>query len=311
MIKKVFLFQTEMGHPDPWDDSINLANVGITPGLGISNNAGEFENNIHFFQRVDNRFAISHSLYTDFHLVLKRPYSTHDRDNEIPINLHKIAELLETNTWKLHGVTAKVILFGSIIGDDGTMQKDVISKASYYIRDQERIIDLVSGEEYNNPKIIPWFFCYKTNDVPLYYLVLNPNSVQCIDNIEGVYNEIAVYTISNHLKNLSEVIFKPRFSRNAKVIGEHNVLVSGNEFSVKPFSSWFVKQHLPDFFKEAKVKVDTNFQYEWQEDGSLKINTLNKNKGYLVLRWNTATGMDMIFHTSKNRFFKDYVIDVI
>ena len=56
---RVFLLQTAMGQPDPWDDSLNMANVGINPGLGYSNNATDYTNYISFFQKVDNRFAIT------------------------------------------------------------------------------------------------------------------------------------------------------------------------------------------------------------------------------------------------------------
>lgn len=310
MIKRVFLLQTEVGHPDPWDDSLNLANVGVNPGLTGTNNGIDFNNRIHFFQRVDNRFSISHSIYSESHLVLKRPYSTHDPKNEIPLNFDEIAKLVDANIWKCGIGKARVILYGSVLSEDGVKQQDAISGSSFYIRDQEKITDLITGEEHDNPKIIPWFFCYRTDDTPLYYIVLNPYSVQCITDIEGVYNGNAVYTVSNHLKNLNEVIFKPKFSRNVRLIGEHNLVTRGNEFFVKPFGSWFVQKHLPEFFKNAKIKIDTNFDYEWVED-RIKINTLNKQKGYLILRWNTGTGMDLIFHTSKNRFFNDYIVDVV
>lgn len=310
MTKRVFLIQTEMGHPDPWDDSINLANVGVSPGLGASNNAGDFNNRVHFFQRVDNRFAISFSKYLDFPLVLKRPYSPHDQNTEVPLDFNLMVDLLEKHTWTGHDGTAKVIMFGSVIGEETLSQQNAIANATYFIRNQEKIIDVVNDKEYDNPKIIPWLFVYKTDDVPLYYVVINPHSVQCIEDIEANYNGNFVYTVSNHLKNLNEVIFKPSFSRNARVIGDHNLVVRGNEFFVEPFGSWFVKQNLQGFFDKAKVKVDTNFDYEWV-GRKLKINTVNKQKGYLILRWNTGTGMDLIFHTSKNRFFKDYVVDIV
>ena len=309
-IKRAFFLQTNMGHPDPWDDSLNLANVGVSPGLGSSNNAGGVENRIQFFQRVDNRFAITHSIYPEAHLALKKPYSMHDPNNEVPINFDEIANILDNHTWRCHGGSAKVVLMASVFGPSPTTQQDAIGKATYFIRNQETITDIRTGEIFEKPRVVPWFFCYKTDDTPLYYMVLNPYSVQCIGEIEGVYNENAVFTISNHLKNINDVVFKPGFSRNVRLIGDHNLVIKGNEFTVTPFGNWFVKEHLPGFFDKSKIKVDTNFDYQWV-DGKIKVNTLNKQKGYFIIRWNTATGMDLIFHTSKNRFFKDYVVDIV
>jgi hypothetical protein len=303
MIRRVFLLQTEIGHPDPWDDSINMVNTSVNPGLGTSNNPARYDNYISFFQRVDNRFSLSHSVYSESHIVLKRPFSIHDPNTEVPINFDNIAELIDTTV-------DGVMMFGAILEDKPLTQQEVISSSSWYHRKDNEIIDLISGETLDNPKIVPWMFCYKTKDLPLYYIVLNPHSVQCLVNIEGNYNGNQIYTISNHLKNMNDVIFKPRLSKNARVMGDHNIVVRGDEFTIEPFGTWFVKRHLPEFFKDAKVKIDTNFEYTIKEN-KVVVSTLNKQKGYISLRWNTGTVMDMTFHASKNRFLQEYIIDVI
>ena len=301
--RRVFLIQTEMGHPDPWDDSLNMSNTEVNPGLGISSNPSAYESMISFFQRADNRFSISHSVYPEANLVLKRPFSMHDPQTEVMLNFDNIAELIDKSE---HGV----IMLGAVLSEKIISQQDVIGKSSFYHRKNGEVQDMISGEILKDPRIIPWFFCYKTKDLPLYYMVLNPHSVQCISNIEGQYNGNYVYTISNHLRNLNEIIFKPSLSKNARAIGEHNLVVTGDEFTIEPFGTWFVKKHLPDFFKSTKVKISTNFDYVL-DGNKIRINTLNKEKGYISLRWNTGTVMDMSFHTSKNRFLQEFIVDVI
>lgn len=301
--RRVFLIQTEMGHPDPWDDSLNMSNTEVNPGLGISSNPSAYESMISFFQRADNRFSINHSVYPEANLVLKRPFSMHDPQTEVMLNFDNIAELIDKSE---HGV----IMLGAVLSEKIISQQDVIGKSSFYHRKNGEVQDMISGEILKDPRIIPWFFCYKTKDLPLYYMVLNPHSVQCISNIEGQYNGNYVYTISNHLRNLNEIIFKPSLSKNARAIGEHNLVVTGDEFTIEPFGTWFVKKHLPDFFKSAKVKISTNFDYVL-DGNKIRINTLNKEKGYISLRWNTGTVMDMSFHTSKNRFLQEFIVDVI
>ena len=301
--RRVFLIQTEMGHPDPWDDSLNMSNTEVNPGLGTSNNPFAYESMISFFQRADNRFSISNSVYSEAHLVLKRPFSMHDPKTEVMLNFDNIADLIDKSE---HGV----VMLGAILEDKILSQQDVIGKSSFYHRKSGEVQDMISGEVVKDPRIIPWLFCYKTKDLPLYYMVLNPHSVQCISNIEGQYNGNYVYTISNHLKNLNEIVFKPALSKNARAIGEHNLIVTGNAFTIEPFGTWFVKKHLPEFFKTAKVKISTNFDYKL-DGNKIRVNTLNKEKGYISLRWNTGTVMDMSFHTSKNRFLQEFIVDVI
>jgi hypothetical protein len=249
---RVFLLQTEIGQPDPWDDSINMANTGINPGLGFSNNPSGYENYISFFQRVDNRFAVSNSIYSEHHIILKRPFSIHDADTEVPLNFDDIAALMDKT---LDGVA----LLGAVLNSDVPDQKQVISNTSWYHRINEEVVDLQTGERLQNPKIIPWLFCYKTKDLPLYYIVLNPHSVQCIQNIEATYNMNKVFTVSNHLKNLNDVIFKPKVSRNTRIVGDHNLVVKGDEFTIEPFGTWFVKRHLPEFFKTAKIEGEKSY----------------------------------------------------
>jgi hypothetical protein len=302
-MNRVFLLQTEIGQPDPWDDSINMANTGINPGLGFSNNPSGYENYISFFQRVDNRFAVSNSIYPEHHIILKRPFSVHDADTEVPLNFDDIAALMDKT---LDGVA----LLGAVLNTDVPDQKEVISNTSWYHRINEEVVDLQTGERLQNPKIIPWLFCYKTKDLPLYYIVLNPHSVQCIQNIEATYNMNKVFTVSNHLKNLNDVIFKPKVSRNTRIVGDHNLVVKGDEFTIEPFGTWFVKRHLPDFFKAAKIKIDTNFDYKIV-DNKIVVSTLNKQRGFISIRWNTGTVMDMTFHASRNRFLQEYIVDVI
>jgi hypothetical protein len=301
--RRVFLIQTEMGHPDPWDDSLNMSNTEVNPGLGTSNNPIAYESMISFFQRADNRFSISNSFYPEAHVVLKRPFSMHDTQTEVMINFDTIAELIDKSE---HGV----VMLGAVLGETSLPQQDIIGKSSFFHRKTGDVQDMISGEIVKDPRIIPWLFCYKTKDLPLYYMVLNPHSVQCISNIEGQYNGNYVYTISNHLKNLNEIVFKPALSKNARAIGEHNLIVTGDEFTIEPFGTWFVKKHLPEFFKTAKVKISTNFDYEL-EGNKIRVKTLNKEKGYISLRWNTGTVMDMSFHTSKNRFLQEFIVDVI
>jgi len=280
-----------------------MSNTEVNPGLGTSSNPSAYESMISFFQRADNRFSLSHSTYSEANLVLKRPFSMHDPKTEVMLNFDNIAELIDKSE---HGV----IMLGAVLGEHITSQQDVIGKSSFYHRKNGDVQDMISGEILKDPRIIPWLFCYKTKDLPLYYMVLNPHSVQCISNIEGQYNGNYVYTISNHLKNLNEIIFKPALSKNARAIGEHNLVVTGDEFIIEPFGTWFVKKHLPKFFNSAKVKISTNFKYVL-DGNKIRVNTLNKEKGYISLRWNTGTVMDMSFHTSKNRFLQEFIVDVI
>lgn len=302
---KLFLIQTQMGHPDPWDDAINISNVSINPGLGITNNnnAEGYESVISFFQRVDNRFVISTTEDPDADLVLKKPYSVDSIHGGIKLKFDYIASVIE-------GTVDGIALYASPLNNINNHQ-DAVQNASFYMRRTDgKVVNVVTAEVIENPNFIPWFFVFKTKDLPLYYIVMNPHAVQITGNFDGEYGDNKVYAISNHLKNLNDLIFKPKLSKNARQIGDHNIMVKGDSFTVEPFGTWFVKKHLEGFFDGVQIKVDTNFDFT-VEGNKVRINTLNKKRGFLSIRWNTGTVMDMTFNASKNRFLKEYIIDVI
>lgn len=302
---KVFLIQTEMGIPDPWNDSINMCNVAVNPGLDSvnNNNAQGYKSQMSFFQRVDTRFVISSSEDSGADLILKKPYSVNGPHLGIQIKLDDIVSMIEKTPFG-------IVLFASPFGDIKNHQEAVESATFYSRINTGEVINLKTDDIVENPTFIPWFFAYKTKELPLYYIVMNPHSIQITDNFEGEYGENKVYTISNHLKNVSELIFKPKFGRNVRQIGDHNLVVKGEEFTLHPFETWFVKKHFPHFFDNATIKIDTNFDYEIVEK-KIKIKSLNKKRGFLSIRWNSGTLMDMTFAGSKNRFFKEYIVDFI
>jgi hypothetical protein len=306
-MKKLFLFQIGNGNPDPWDDAINIVNMSLDAGLGMinNNNADKYNSVINFMQKVDRKFIITPTDDPHADLVLRKPYSVDDYHTPFKITLDYLTKIMEG--------APDVFMFATDLAKTNNDHNSAVENASFYMRNPENgeVTDIVTADVLKNPTMIPWFFCFKTKDFPLYYVVFNPNLVQVSGEIDGEYaGDNHVFEISGHIGNVSKLLFQPKFSRNVREIGEHNIFVKGNEFTVEPFGAWFVKRHLPEFFKEAKIKVDTNFDYRW-EDNKIVLNTNDKVKGYLSIRWNSGTVMDMTFKPSKNRFFKEYVVDVI
>lgn len=305
-MKKLFLFQIGNGNPDPWDDAVNIVNMTPKPGLGVIDNINPMvhESKINFMQKVDQRFIITPTQDPDADIVLRKPYSVDDYHTPFKLKLEYLASVMEG--------APDIFLFATDLKKAKGDHNTAVENASFYMRNPENgnVTDIITGEVLDNPTLIPWFFCFKTKDFPLYYVIFNQHFVQVSGDVDGEYGDCKVFEITGHIGNLSKIIFQPRFSKNVREIGEHNLFLKGDEFTVEPFGAWFVKRHLSEFFKDVKIKVDTNFDYRWEQN-KLVLNTNNKTKGFLSIRWNSGTVMDMAFKPSKNRFFKEYVIDVI
>lgn len=306
-MKRLFLFQMGNGVAHSWDDAMAVVNMGLTPGLGVntSNNPESYVSQIEFFEKVDNRFVVAPSSDPQADIVLTKPYTTEGYHSVHKLQMNYIASVMEGT---------EIAMFATV-WDRAKDHNSAIENASFYTReplyDKDSVIkDMTTGEVLDNPTMIPWFFVYKTKELPVYYVILNPYYIQHSGQFDGWYKDNYIFGVTGHHKNLSEIIFDPQFSRNVRKVGEHNLFIKGNEFTAKPFGTWFVNRHMQEFFDDAKVKVDTNFEYQIV-DGVIHLNTNDKKKGYLCVRWNSGTVMDMTFRASNNRFFKEYVIDVI
>lgn len=305
-MKNLFIFQIGNSNPDPWDDAVEMVNLDIKPGLGVThnNNSVDYKNYVNFMQRLESRFIISPTADPDADFVLQKPYVPDSYSSPFRLKFDEIVEIMDK--------APDIFIFATDLAKAGGNYKVAVENAAYYARNQETgdVTDLKTGEILYNPTLIPYFFCFKTPNYPLYYMVFNPNYVQVSGDIDGDYGEHRVAEISGHVGSISKALFSPRFSKNVREIGEHNVFVMGEEFTVEAFQGWFVKRNAPKFFKDIRPKVSTNFDYHW-EGTKIVINSKNKDKGFLSLRWNSGTPMDMTFANSKNRFFREYVIDII
>jgi len=299
-MRKLFIFQTGNGAPDPWDDSISSGNLFINGSLGNKFNPGQYPIRFNFFQKVDSRYVLGPGDTSD--LSFSHPLSIPGNRVCIPLNLEDIVLALK-------GSMVNQVIFGSYVLPNSS-QISVSETAGFFTRLEggailEHRTNKIVSESIN---IIPWFFCMKTDEVDLFYITLNSHAVQISSGIDNDYNENRVFTLSNHLKNLNELIFSPSSSRNVRII-DSQIIVKGDSFTITPFDNWFVNTHAKELFENASIKCQTNFEYV-KTGNTFKI-TLNGNIGYLYLRWNTGTNMDKIYKASNNRFFKEYVIHSI
>lgn len=299
---KAFIFHAGTGPATPWGDIGNTYNVIAEPNLGFHStlNLKKFPVEVQFFERVDTRHILAKGVDSD--LCLSKPYTTEAFLPSIPINLDDIAKIFD-----IPGTDR--LIFGAPLSLTKS-QPDAAKYTRFFSRMADgRMFDHTDNIVIDsNINIIPWFFCFRTNDLPFYYIVLNPHAVQWSSTSEGMHNENYVGYLDAHLGNLDEAFFKPSFSRNAKVIG-NQVIVKGDKLTVTPFDTWYNRAHLPGFFDSANVKCTTNFEYK--RNGTTFTFDLTDNVGYISLRWNSATVMHTNFMASGSRFLKEYVIHVI
>lgn len=299
---RAFIFHMSKGVETPWSDISNTFNVIAEPNLGYHStlNIKPYPVKARFFEKVDTRHVLTKGITSD--LCLIKPYTTDEFLPPIAINLEDIANLFNDKS-------IDRVIFGAPL-DLVKTQPDAATYTRYFSRTKDGNMfdhtdNVVIDSDVN---IIPWFCCFKTTNLPFYYIVINPNAIQWSADAEGTFGENFVGYLDDHLGNLSDAFFKPSVSRNAKVIGDQ-IIVKGDKLTLTAFDTWFNKKHLPGFFDSSDVKCSTNFKYT--RDGNTFNFDLTDHVGYITLRWNSATVMHTTFMNSRSRFLKEYVIHVI
>jgi hypothetical protein len=307
---RLWIIQTGGNVSTPWDDAISGTNTQLTPGLGNRIGPSPCKYRVSFFQKVDTRFILGRGHDSDF--MLDKPYSPGEMC-VLNFNLDDISSkldpLMSRPTFPGGGLH-KALLFGCIL--QGSMTNaDIVKNSGFFSRQSNgKIYDINNNVEIEdeNVNIIPWFFCHRAQDVPLYFIVVNTNSVQVISDLEGTYGENnTVIPIDEHNKGINNLIFNPKISRNGHLIGDQ-IVVGGDTLSITPFDNWFAERY-PEFFKDANIKCHSNFKFE--RVGNTFNFELSDNVGYVHLRWDWLSEMHMTFLSSNSIFSKDFVVHKI
>jgi hypothetical protein len=115
------------------------------------------------------------------------------------------------------------------------------------------------------------------------------------------------YNLKNDGNIKTYVYFKPTESN---ILYDIKLLVYLKLSGILPPNSLalIIRLSNTDLFDNAKVKCTTNFPVT-RNNNQFEI-TVDNSVGYLYLRWNTATAMDVALNKT-NRFYREYVVHKI
>lgn len=303
----LFLIQKGSGITDLWEDVSSAINVSGNPNRENKPFvAYELPVKIKLFETVERRFVLSNYSEDSYSFYIKRPQDVGNiatmyfNLNEV-IDAHNVLE-----NW------TDYVLFASILTNNSN-QETVAKSASFFIRTKSGSVkDVRTGIVYDDSiTLIPWFAVYKVKNTSLYYFIPNHKTVSVGELNENVAEDGSkVFVTDCHLGNLRDLIFKPKTSRNARIINDNTIFVRGNKFTIKPFDNWFTNLHCEDFFKPQLLKCSTNFEYTKDENGIHF--TLTETDGYIIIRWPMEVSMlHGIFLRNRNTLYREYVVKQI
>lgn len=142
---------------------------------------------------------------------------------------------------------------------------------------------------------ITWFFMYRTDELPIYYIIPNPEMMGIAPDIDAASNDNVRYMgITPHFGSVGDWIFRPSYSSNVVELSPTKI-VAGDKFHITPFEKGVFRWGFKETVPPVNIKVFSNLDYVKEENSNKIIFTFlpGQEQGYIHLRWNNSTVMDL------------------
>jgi len=157
-----------------------------------------------------------------------------------------------------------------------------------------RLNNLTPITENNNIGTIVWFFLYRAIELPIYYLIPNPDMLGVAMNFNDVVGDDIRYMVTEpHFGTIGDLLFRPQFSRNVVQMSPEKI-VAGETFHIDPFKGGVFEWGFQETVPKVSIKITSNLEYKRDDKSNrvyFKFND-NQQQGYVNLRWNTNSLMD-------------------
>jgi len=144
--------------------------------------------------------------------------------------------------------------------------------------------------------VVAWFFLWRATDLPIYYLIPNPDLIGVSPTIDATdSDEIRYHVINPHFGPIGDTVFRPSFSSNVKKLTPQKI-VAGDKFHVVPFEDGVFHWHYKEQFPKVPLKISSNLKYERDPETNKITFEFNpgQESGYFQIRWGSGSAWDVV-----------------
>lgn len=333
-MKKTVLIQSVPHFPTAWGDASNAWNQGsYFTGMAVWHTR-EFTQKLGIWTKQSYNLIIDKHPEDDYKLVIKKAGSNYDKFQDITlsceVDLRVAFDYLDKNPKTkscAFGYACKGslppstdVLENSVWFTRKTLGKSVFDNEDDIIRDVNARLVTLPELEYMSPTdekvmgTLVWFFIYRTEEVPIYYIIPNPDLMGIAPQIEKSYDDIRYRVIDAHFGTIGDLIFRPKFSKNVMMLAPNKLLVQ-EDFEIYPFENGVFGWGYQEEFPKVNIKVTTDLILERNPDNNkLKFKFKEgRDRGFVNLRWNSSSVLDLSMSSHDSNYVQNkcqYTFDV-
>jgi hypothetical protein len=314
-MKKTVIVQQLPHYPTPWGDIQNAWNVGgFYKGLGIWE-ARDYYQRLSCFSKNNFNITIGRNKTKESTLTLYHFFKQHLPNRErlsIDIDMQTAFDYLDEDP------ASRSVAFATVFDENTNVDNQYITNNSRWIT---RLLDsenrLAQNEETieghlksefvylpdrslvksGSSKVlsIVWFFLYRTGELPIYYLVPNPDLTAISPYFDTEEDEeVRFWTTEAHFGSIGDIIFRPSMSKNIAYLGNSKI-VAGDKFWLKPFGNSIFQWRYQEEVPKVNIKVISNLNWTRDPDSNKVYFEFKdgQEQGYIHIRWNENTVMGL------------------
>lgn len=335
-MKSTVFIQSIPHYPTSWGDATNSWNLGsYFTGMAVWHTK-------EFTQQLGVWNKQSYNIILDRHpgndptkLVIKKAgaeYSQFDHiklsaDIDMTVGMRHLDQNPRTRAVAF-GYHCKngAIPSGDVLTESTWITRNILGKTNFEDEEEiakdvkSRIISLPDCQPLEEPEdrkvqVLVWFYMYRVAELPIYYIIPNPDLMGVSHQIEEVYDNIRYRVVDAHFGTIGDLILRPKFSTNVGQLTPNKLLVNGDEFEIYPFENGVFSWAYGEQFPKVGIKVTTNLEFERDpESNRLKFKWKDDSKqGFINIRWNSSSVLDLSMSSHDYNFVQNkcqYTYDV-
>ena len=305
------IIQNQPHYPTPWGDAVNAINsASWYHGLGIWK-AREYSQTLGFWAKTHFNIVLGRHPDKDSTLILYHFLNQNLPQTSATPKLYKEIDMQIAFDYLDANPKANSIGFGTLFdpNKDKIDNSFITQNSCWFTRET-----VGTGFSHNSPEeaetsrqfvrmpeedvvdkdakriyAITWFFMYRAVDLPIYYVIPNPDMMGVAPSVdtEDKNAPVRFYVTTPHFGSIGDLVFRPTFSKNIAHIAPSKV-IAGDEFWVEPFGNGLFSWKYQETVPKTNIKVISNL--DWTIDS--KSNRVHfkfkpdQEQGYVSIRWN-------------------------
>ena len=260
----------------------------------------DYEQHIDYYYRFDNnKIRIFKTVSDDPKNFLSLGIPSRTKDQTICISAldtDKIFKALSESKYDT------VYFAYKHVDGESAREIDLMEKSKYYARNTLTglVENVETGEHFIEEQMSMsiWYAVYQMGNSDIYYLVINPNLLMIVEDINGVHNDVKYKVVNSHDGNMKESVFKPSFE-GGKLIGDNIIYADSDEVTIDVYGNSALhgyrgyklsEEELP----KIEIIVESSAKQSLKGD-KIILDMKDKKIAYVKYSWRTNTPLDYFF----------------